>query len=712
MTPLPWPHRPKQPKQTPEHAGPDLPPTDTPAQLEANASTANASGNRSLATGPHASGIASTGDHTTNIQAEHVTHLGAAGPRPVAQVPPVPGAIGMPGAGLFVGRTAELARLHTALTSTRDNGPATTGAPGVVVQALHGLGGIGKSTLAARYLELHAADYTQAVWITADSMANLGAGLASLATALEPELAGALPSEALRERAIGWLCSHTGWLVVLDNVTRPDDVRPLLGRATTGRFLLTSRQATGWHNLATPLHLDVLEPDEAHQLITRIVGTDRPDLLTGAEDLCEHLGYLPLAIEQAAAYLHQNQISASEYHHLLDRHPAVMLQQAAEGTPAHRTIAQIWAVTLDTLADIPLAGDLLRVLAWLAPDTIPRHYLDPLAEEPPLLEALGKLAAYNMITLGGGHLTVHRLVQTVSRTPDPNDPHRTPTLIDHARDMANTLLYKAFPGDPDDPATWPRWRELTPHIAAYAVHAPETTDTDTTSYLLDRTATYLGNQGNIPQAIHHFKRALHTAEHLYGTQHNTTLTRRHNLAHAYASNGDLTRAIPLYEQTLTDREQLLGPTHPDTLISRNNLATAYQDNGDITRAIPLYEQTLTDREQLLGPAHRNTLISRNNLATAYRANGDLTRATILYEQTLIDRERLLGPEHPDTLTSRNNLAMAYQDNGDLTRAIPLYEQTLTASERTLGPTHPTTKVIRGNLEAARRQTPQADTGAD
>jgi tetratricopeptide (TPR) repeat protein len=668
---------------------PDAPlPLELPSQV-------TESGARSITTGQDGSGINSTGDGTTNVQADHVTVLGGR-LRPITEVPAAAGAIGAPGARLFVGREQELARLRAALTGA-------FGA-GVVVQAVHGLGGIGKTSLVARYVELHATQYSQVVWITADSPASLDSGLAGFATALEPELTGALPTEALRERAISWLCTHSEWLVILDNVTDPADVRTLLARATTGRFLLTTRRATGWHGIAAPLRLDVLDPTEAHELVTRTLDPADSALLVGLQELCKRLGYLPLALEQAAAYIAENQTSAEKYMRLLDQHPAVMYQEAAEGTTAQRTAAQVWAITLDRLADDPLAGHLLRVLAWLAPDAIPRTLLAPLGEEPKVLHAIGKLNAYSMITLDGDHLSVHRLVQAVSRTPDPHDPHRDTALIDQARDTVNTLLHQALPGEPYDPNTWPHWRELTPHVDAYAEHAPEDADTAETSYILDRSATYLENQGTHAQAISHFERALRSSERIHGPQHNATLARRNNLAHAYNSNGDLVRAISLYEQTLTDRERLLGPEHPDTLSSRNNLAGAYYDNGDLDRAIPLYEQTLTDREHTPGPNHPDTLTSRNNLATAYNRNGDLDRAIPLLEQTLTDREHTLGPNHPDTLTSRNNLATAYHDNGDLIRAIHLFEQTLTDAEQTLGPTHPSTLTMRNNLAAAYRAT--------
>ena len=132
-----------------------------------------------------------------------------------------------------------------------------------------------------------------------------------LRSALQPALSGVLPLEALREGAVQWLAAHQGWLLVLDNVTDPADVAPLLARAPAGRYLITTRRATGWHATAVPVRLDVLNPGEAQALLTAILTQDQSRQVDGAGELCADLGFLPLAIEQAGAYLAQAGITAA-----------------------------------------------------------------------------------------------------------------------------------------------------------------------------------------------------------------------------------------------------------------------------------------------------------------------------------------------------------------------------------------------------------------
>ncbi|MFI9846758.1 tetratricopeptide repeat protein, partial [Nonomuraea sp. NPDC051941] len=482
--------------------------------------------------------------------------------RPVAEVAAPPRLVNLRRhKRTFVGRDDELAEL----------GAALRGGGEVVVAAVHGLGGVGKSTLAAHYALAQAARLNPVWWITADSPTAVQAGLASLAVALQPELATSLPLEALAQRATAWLAAHDGWLLVLDDVLDAADVRPLLERTLTGQVLMTSRLSEGWHRLdAVVLRLDVLGEREAIELLTRIathdlahssLGATAPNGLDEAIELVKELGRLPLAIEQVGAYLHQNRLTPRAYLNLLAEHPAVMYDQAAHGSDAERTIARIWRLTLDRLADVPLAGHLLRILAWYGAEAIPRALLAPLPA-PDLQQALGSLAAYNMITLNGTDIMVHRLVQAVARTPDPGDPHRQPDDVDTAREQATTLLGAVLPGEPRHPDAWPGWRMLLPHISALADQAAASTDTAHTAHLLNQSGIFLDNQGTLTRAIGCFQRAYTAYHRLLGGNHGHTLASRNNLANAYWSAGDLGRARTLHEVTLADCERVLGADHP------------------------------------------------------------------------------------------------------------------------------------------------------
>ncbi|MFG2236454.1 tetratricopeptide repeat protein [Streptomyces sp. NPDC048723] len=679
------------------HSGAQSAPRDVPSAAAPGArGTGHVVIQSGNATATHG-GIAVTGIFSPTV------HLPPEAMRPPAEVDAPTGLDNLPHRpGHFIGRSRDLDRLNAA--------PNTAGT--ALVQVVHGLGGVGKSTLAAHWAATCPHGCVPVRWITADSPAGVQQGLASLTTALQPVLAEALPAEALAEWGLQWLASHTGWLLILDNVNDPADIAPLIARAPAGRFLITSRLATAWSDATTLVRLDVMDEAESLALLTRMTAAAGPRDLEGSADLCAELGHLPLAIDQAAAYLAQNPLTTPRgYLRLLAQHPAAMYGHGGATTPAQRTIARIWDITLDQIATRqPAAADLLRTMAWYAPESIPTALADGTTDPPALNQAIGLLTAYNMITPDPetGTVAIHRLVQALARTPDPDDPHRTPNHIDHARQQATDNLYNALPNalpqTLDDPATWPTWRTLLPHIDALADHTNAATDTDVTVYILNTAGQFLTNQGLLTRGIKHFQRALTACERILGEDHPDTLGLRNNVACAYLKAGDPARAIPLLEQTLADRSRVLGEDHPDNQGLRSNLALAYKETGDPARAILLLEQTLADRLRVLGEDHPDTLRSRSNLALGYWRAGDLARAIPLLEQTLADRSRVLGEDHPDTLGSRHGLARAYWEAEDPGRAIPLLEQTLAGLSRVLGEDHPDAPRSRYSLALAYQAT--------
>ncbi|WP_280331829.1 tetratricopeptide repeat protein [Nocardia wallacei] len=544
-----------------------------------------------MAVGGNMFGDIITGDNS------RVVHLPSEVWRPPGEVDARPGLDNVPLHVRFVGRERELDRLDSVLT-----------APGqVVVQAVHGLGGIGKSALVAQWAATRSHGHNPIRWITADSAANVQQGLAAFAVAVEPMLAQAFREPQLAEWALQWLATHAGWLLVLDNVNDPADIADLLARTITsdGRVVITSRLATGWQPTNTIVRLEVLRPDESLMLLTRILTEAGSRDLNGATDLCSGLGHLPLAIEQAAAYMAQNPLTnPRDYLELYTRYFAEMHQRTGAAADSERTVARVWQVTMNHIATTqPFAAHLLSVLAWYAPDDIPVTLLDGLADPATFDVALGMLAAYNMITLDPVNraVSVHRLVQAVTRTAHPDDPHRTPAAIGLARDHATTQLLTALDTNaPHAPTTWPLWRRLGPHVNALADRTEPGADSPTLSYILNLFGNFLREQGQIASAVSLLRRALDGETSAGGSQATVLMWRSH-LARAYQDAGDLGQAIPLFEGILADFEQQSGPDHPTALHYRTNLAVAYRAAGDVGRAIPLFERILADYERELVP---------------------------------------------------------------------------------------------------------------
>ena len=395
-------------------------------------------GGRSVAAGGDISGIASTGDDAVNVQyrAERMTVLPEQAFRPWAELAAPAGLSNLPRPGLFVGRAGELARLDAAMA-----GPG-----GVVVQAVHGLGGVGKSTLAAQWAAAHAGDYTLTWWITAATPADIDAGLAALAVALQPALTGVLPLEALREGAVQWLAAHSGWLVILDNVTDPADVAPLLARAPAGRYLITSRRASGWHATGgcrsgwtcwTRPRRRPCWPRSWPR-----TGRGRrtaPPSCARSWASCRWPSSRPAPTWPRPAPPRGSTWTCWP----ATRPPCTRPRRKAATPPAPSPGSGTSPWTGWPMTRWP--GRCCGSWPGTPPTAIPRTLLDGLADPPAVLRAVGRLAAYSMLTADAGTLAMHRLVQAVTRTPDPGDPHRDPQAIDAARDQATRQLADALP---------------------------------------------------------------------------------------------------------------------------------------------------------------------------------------------------------------------------------------------------------------------------
>ncbi|WP_371781353.1 FxSxx-COOH system tetratricopeptide repeat protein [Streptosporangium subroseum] len=595
-------------------------------------------------------------------------------------------------AAVFIGRENALARLDHKLSGDQ--------AQVIIGQVIHGLGGIGKTELARQYATINRDCYRLRWWITAESAEQIQDGLTALAERLHPLVALALTGEQAADWARGWLQAHKGWLLVLDNVEDPAHVRDLLGQLYTGHILITTRRTVRWPAGVQPIPLPLLDEHAAAELITKVGERDRPEDQPAVEKIAKELGCLPLALEQAGAYIRESQISPDEYLALLIAHPAHMYAASLEGGNAERTIARLWRVHLDAISKRnPYAVQLLRVLACYAPDDIPRDILDADSNRPMVLDALRLLFSYSLILLEEETVSVHRLIQAVVAAETRTVPGEEP-----ASDLALAWLADAWMASTDQPLPdrRARRRTLSAHVESLIRHHLISTGSQEHAQIFHEAATHERSEGNYRRTHALISHALAVYRSSLGEEHLDTLTSWNNLGIALRDLGRFQEAEAGLRIVLETMRRVLGEEHPETLACRGNLAGVLGELGRLQEAEADFRTVLETMRRVLGEEHPETLASRNNLASMLRSLGRLEEAEAEHRAELEICRRVLGEEHPSTLISRNNLAGMLQALGRLEEAETEHRAVLEIRRRVLGEEHPDTLAIRGNLATVLR----------
>jgi hypothetical protein len=590
-------------------------------------------------------------------------------------------------------RPASLAGRENLLTEldARLAGPYGAG-PRMV--ALCGLGGAGKTSVAVEYAHRRLDELRVAWQFPAEDAAVLVAGFGELAAQL-----GAADGGDPVASVHGLLAaSPARWLLIFDNAPDRAAVARFVPPAGPGRVLITSRNQI-WPP-GQSLDVPVLDPQVAAEFLAGRAGdADR----RAALQLAGELGGLPLALEQAAAYVEASGNTLAGYLASFRQRRSDLLGRG-EPTGYPETVATTWRLAFEDLQQAaPGAAGLLRLLAFYAPETIPlRLLLQPhpevvarLGEDVapalmPLLEdelaagdAIAALRRYSLMTSAGdGAVSVHRLVQAV--TAD----QMSSGLAEQWRQAAAALIKNTIPADPSRPAAWRDYAALLPH--ARAAFTDESNEMDQFGY-------YLGSSGNFAAARDLQRRILDARERILGPEDPDTLAARHELARWTGEAGDPAAARDLFAALLPVGEAVLGPEHPDTLNTRHQLARWTGHAGNPAAARDLLAALLPVRERLLGPKHPGTLVGRHQLARWTGQAGDPAAARDQLAALLPVRESVFSPKDPQTLTTRHQLARWTGHAGDPAAARDLFAALLPVREAVLGPEHPDTLNTRHQL---------------
>ena len=515
----------------------------------------------------------------------------------------------------FTGREKFLDELHQSLEQA---------VSGQKIFALVGNGGMGKTQIALQHAHRPENNFKYVWWLRSEEPTTLLDDYIGIAEDLK------LPGWNLRDTdqtiksVKHWLegeCS-SNWLLVFDNAQKPDDLMRYLPVAGSGQVVITSRLSV-WDGMAKTLEVGVFQKDEKQDesvefLLKRTGQNDRK----GAANLARELGDLPLALEQAGAYIKETGISFQDY---LDRFKKDRKKLIGHGKLLNYpdTVATTWEISFQAVQkERAVARDLLNLCAFLAPDAIPRWMLELGAKHLPkplascvqntgeFDECIAVLKRYSLINVAESLISVHRLVQAVVQDRLSIEKQRM------WAESALKLVNEAFSFDILDQETWEKCSKLSSHAFHASEHAQRLeVSTQETANLLNNLGRYLNNRMELASARSVLERALAIDEKALGPVHTSVATMANNLGLVLKDQGDLEGAKSCFERALAIDEKALGPVHTSVAIDVNNLGSVLKDQGDLEGAKSCGERALKIFEKRLGKYHPYAVLTRNNLKT-------------------------------------------------------------------------------------------------
>ena len=649
----------------------------------------------------------------------------------------------------FTGRE----KLFTALEKALAKGDRT-----VLTQAIHGLGGVGKTQLAKEFAYRHLADYDLVWWVASEKIEELKANFAALAIRIDPRFEQVQQQSKLVEFArdvlegkhpdlfppVGWhavgsasACSPKAertalirWLVIFDNVEDPDHLDGCLPRGGGGHVIITSRNQH-FGNKAKTLEVQTFERVESIQFLRQRCGSGRvfdpripleaalvpPDSPTGgsktrpqphdlANQLAAELGDLPLALAQAAAFIVETKTPFARYLELYRSRHAELWKNQQPPDDYRERVDTTWSLNIGEIdQQNPSVTALLNLCSFLAPDAIPRKLLVEQSKRLPSdlaslvsddLKWAGAIRLLGRFSLAASDGESITMHRVVQAVMrDRLDDEQRKTFAAAAVKIVN----HAVPGDLlTNLASWPIIQQLLPHAKESATHAEQLgIEPEATGRLLNKVGLYLRIRAEFVEAKSILERAVRIDEQAFGPDHPEVATDVNNLGGVLQALGDLPGARQAFERALKIGEQAFGPDHPQVASFVNNLGSVLHDLGDLPGARRAFVRALKIDEQAFGPDHPNVAIRVNNLGGVLRALGDLPGARQAFERALKIDEQAFGPDHPEVATDVNNLGLVLQALGDLPGARQEFERALKIDEQAFGPDHPQVAIFVNNL---------------
>lgn len=575
------------------------------------------------------------------------------------------------------------------------------------IQALSGLGGVGKTQIALEFAYRNKSSYAHILFVDADSNASLSAGFASLARQLS------LPESASGDQQVAvqglrrWLGANDRWLFIFDNADYPDNLVPFLVQRPSCHTLITSRASV----------LDMIGIGSPHVVSSM---TDEESLgfllaRTGRNDAAEHersvagqigveLGGLPLALEQAGAYITSRQMTFTAYLSAFQIRRLELLERKKPVTGAYAsTVATTWSLNIEAVKDdSPASAELLRWSAFFYPNRIPLDFIVARAcdfsndiavalkgvlddgDVTRIDELLFPLTRFSLINKDAddASFSVHRLIQEVIRSHMDDE-----AVIAHRLQLIRSLSL-AFPIVAFEVWIW--CERLLPHAVTLLASASEQElFSEEAGTLLHRCAHFLEETGDYRLAASIYSKAVEVRQRVLGSQHADLGTSINNFGLTLHKLGYYANAECEYRKALIIRSVARGKDDPDVAQTYNNLGLTLVEQGRFDEAESAY---LNAKAILTEAGDENELtlaICMNNIAGLLHKRGRHDEAEAMLRQVVVVKKAGLGEFHPEVAHAMKNVAHLVLERGATDEAMEILANAMSIESQTIGTRHPT-----------------------
>ena len=567
----------------------------------------------------------------------------------------------------FCGRDLLLNTLYQRLLDTRQNEYNHR-------IALYGLGGIGKTQLAIEYAYRYHPQYSYIFWISAATRAKLLSGYVQIAVEVQCcEQAEKRSPNDVANDVIRWLSITERWLLIIDNL---DDIKIVDGFLPhvggQGHTLITTRNQNCDGIPAEGLEVDVMSAEEALSflLLRAKMQAMGESAQHEGQKIVRELGYLPLAIEQAAAYIRMSQ-DILGYLKVYEKNQAAVLSWMPDCNRSYNfTVGTTWRLALTRLkSEFPSAISLISLLAFLNPDEIDVEFLragcdglEPelralLDDDFKLHQPLFALQTFSLIRIwdSGKKIGIHRLVQTVVKE------ELSPDRQTHFRKQILNLCLTAFP---DLLKTTVTMEDCRPHFAQTMFCFDQTNDPGVESerhMLGQRLGIFLDVEGYALDNLRVWRLTSEIMAKVLGEVHGSTTRSTGNLARALTDMGQTKQAAELLSERVSRTQAILGFKDPFTILAMEQLGELYINLRQHSKAVELFQETSEICKKMFGFKNIITLYNISQLADSYRRLGQYEVSISLQEEVLKARTEMKGLTDSETLESLGSLLKAHCD---------------------------------------------------